>query len=47
MSVAELERNDAGAAGKSRYRIVDARHGLVERGELDIQELLARDPWPS
>ncbi|MCA9717198.1 MAG: DUF3556 domain-containing protein, partial [Myxococcales bacterium] len=30
-----------------RYRIVDARHGLVERGELDIQELLARDPWPS
>lgn len=27
------------------YRIVDAQSGLLERGELDVAELRARQPW--
>jgi hypothetical protein len=30
-----------------RYRIVDARRGLLEEGELSVDELRTRQPWSS
>jgi hypothetical protein len=28
-----------------QYRIVDAATGLVESGEVDVAEMVARQPW--
>jgi Transmembrane protein of unknown function (DUF3556) len=31
---------------KQWYRIVDAKTGLIEEGYVDVDDMLARQPWP-
>lgn len=31
---------------QQRYRIVDARTGLIEAGYVDVKDMLSRQPWP-
>jgi len=31
---------------KQRYRIVDAKTGLIEEGYVSVGDMLARQPWP-
>ena len=30
-----------------RWRVADAKRGVLERGSISIRELLARQPWPA
>jgi Transmembrane protein of unknown function (DUF3556) len=31
---------------RQAYRIVDAKTGLIEQGQIDVHDLLTRQPWP-
>ncbi|MGA7053468.1 MAG: DUF3556 domain-containing protein, partial [Mycobacterium sp.] len=31
---------------RQRYRIVDAKTGLIEAGYVDVADMLSRQPWP-
>src|SRR5215211_1906558 len=31
---------------RQAYRVIDAKTGLIEKGSIDVHELLTRQPWP-